>query len=268
MPEDLIGKVFTRLTVLGRESTRGKNSYLKCSCSCGTIKSVRRDSLLNGDVKSCGCLSEEIKASYEAAQQQRRVREKLIKELNRVYLQGKDMAKCEHERERSRCRDCGGSSYCEHDRVRQTCSVCSPEKVFAMYEYRARQRKLLFLLTLDQFSKLVQKCCAYCGECESPRGIDRIENSKGYTTDNSLPCCGPCNFLKRTMGQREFLALVHKIAEHQRRLKEVKEAKRVLPSPEITKPEPIAEPTPSPLPNLGFDPHLSPEARRFLDNGF
>ena len=32
--------------------------------------------------------------------------------------------KCEHGRERSRCKDCGGSGLCEHGRERSKCKDC------------------------------------------------------------------------------------------------------------------------------------------------
>lgn len=45
------GKVFGKLTVLEQVSTLN----IVVQCSCGTIKSVRRGSLLEGDTKTCGC---------------------------------------------------------------------------------------------------------------------------------------------------------------------------------------------------------------------
>lgn len=51
--EDLTGQVFTWLTVLGRDQSRSR--YWKCKCKCGKEKSVRKDHLINGDTKSCGC---------------------------------------------------------------------------------------------------------------------------------------------------------------------------------------------------------------------
>ena len=32
--------------------------------------------------------------------------------------------KCEHGRQRSQCKDCGGGSICEHGRVRSVCKEC------------------------------------------------------------------------------------------------------------------------------------------------
>ena len=37
--------------------------------------------------------------------------------------------KCEHGRERSRCKDCGGSSICEHGRRRTQCKDCGGSSI-------------------------------------------------------------------------------------------------------------------------------------------
>lgn len=60
---DLTGNVFGRLTVLGDDGTRNKNSNVLwlCSCECGNTTHVRADHLKNGRTKSCGCLNEEKK---------------------------------------------------------------------------------------------------------------------------------------------------------------------------------------------------------------
>jgi len=36
-------------------------------------------------------------------------------------------------------------------------------------------------------------------------GIDRKINSRGYTPDNSLPCCRTCNFMKKDMDYQTFV---------------------------------------------------------------
>src|SRR5260370_30722245 len=81
MTGELIGKVFTRLTVLRSDGTRGKNSYLKCQCSCGTVKSVRRDALLKCDLKRCGCLGRELNTTAEAVAEARRKPHRIRKKL-------------------------------------------------------------------------------------------------------------------------------------------------------------------------------------------
>lgn len=54
---DIIGKVFGRLTVL-EYLGKGKHVYL-CMCSCGNTTEVHRDRLLAGRTKSCGCFQKD-----------------------------------------------------------------------------------------------------------------------------------------------------------------------------------------------------------------
>lgn len=57
---DLTGKKFGRLTVLEEAEKPGqikyKQSYWLCACDCGVKKIVRGSLLVNGQIKSCGCL--------------------------------------------------------------------------------------------------------------------------------------------------------------------------------------------------------------------
>lgn len=49
----------------------------------------------------------------------------------------------------------------------------------------------------DEYATLVGNPCSYCGEpTGSGIGLDRLDNSRGYTLDNVTPCCGPCNLLR------------------------------------------------------------------------
>lgn len=58
---DLAGKTFNRLTPIILDEGIVDGGYIwKCKCICGNIKSVPARYLLKGDVKSCGCLKEEI----------------------------------------------------------------------------------------------------------------------------------------------------------------------------------------------------------------
>lgn len=56
--EDLIGKTFSLLTVIGEptESHSKGKTYWHCKCQCGNECDVRADQLKNGGTKSCGCL--------------------------------------------------------------------------------------------------------------------------------------------------------------------------------------------------------------------
>lgn len=52
----LVGNVYGRLTVTaqGEPTSAGKRRWL-CRCMCGSVLSVRENSLLTGGSKSCGC---------------------------------------------------------------------------------------------------------------------------------------------------------------------------------------------------------------------
>lgn len=51
---------FGRLTAIGIDYGRGgRKTYWTCQCDCGNVKSVRSDSLLDGSIRSCGCLKRE-----------------------------------------------------------------------------------------------------------------------------------------------------------------------------------------------------------------
>lgn len=52
---DLNGKVFGRLTVMHFDKTVGSRAYWKARCECGTMKSIRGESLRSGVIVSCGC---------------------------------------------------------------------------------------------------------------------------------------------------------------------------------------------------------------------
>ena len=78
----------------------------------------------------------------------------------------------------------------------------------------AQSRNHIIEITLDEFSKLVAEPCMYCGESKLRRGIDRVDNKKGYTKDNSVPCCKLCNYMKRNISVEDFLLHIKKINKH------------------------------------------------------
>lgn len=57
-PIDLTGKRFNHLVVIERANNSPRGSTMwRCVCDCGNEKLVRRDNLVYGAVKSCGCLT-------------------------------------------------------------------------------------------------------------------------------------------------------------------------------------------------------------------
>lgn len=58
---DISGKRFFRLVAIEKDDSKydGRHVYWKCKCDCGNEVIVRKDSLLSGHAKSCGCYLQE-----------------------------------------------------------------------------------------------------------------------------------------------------------------------------------------------------------------
>jgi hypothetical protein len=62
---DLTGKVFFRLTVLGDSGRRRAGNVIwRCLCKCGQTTEVAGAGLRQGQVKSCGCLRKHEATRY------------------------------------------------------------------------------------------------------------------------------------------------------------------------------------------------------------
>lgn len=61
MSENIIGKRFGRLVVIGEDYNKKTKRY-KCVCDCGNISYPTKSSLVRGITKSCGCLQKEVMA--------------------------------------------------------------------------------------------------------------------------------------------------------------------------------------------------------------
>ena len=59
LANDLTGKKFGKLEVIGVHDTGNRKTYYVCQCDCGNVKVVRADSLISGATKSCGCIKKQ-----------------------------------------------------------------------------------------------------------------------------------------------------------------------------------------------------------------
>lgn len=107
------------------------------------------------------------------------------------------------------------------------------------YLKSAKVRGIDFLLSKSEFMSICVLPCHYCGaepsgaiklkvENDNPRnstkirklgqwnGIDRWDNSKGYTTENCVPCCWACNDAKGKRTETEFLAHIRRVSDFQK----------------------------------------------------
>lgn len=180
---DLTGKKFGRLLVvrkskkISRKRTSGDRLW-DCLCDCGTKVQAFGSSLRDGRVKSCGCLRREVSAAIQ----------------------------------RSR-----------RDVLRVPFAETIRKNVLRHYKNNAEERGLDWKLTKSQFNELVYSNCYYCGSLPKEykskygkhktqiNGIDRVDNSKGYTSENCVPCCKICNYAKNDMGRREFFEWVTRV---------------------------------------------------------
>jgi len=86
---------------------------------------------------------------------------------------------------------------------------------FKSYEDHAKRRNLCFLLTEEQFCVFYHSPCFYCG-APPPGGIDRHDNTEGYTLGNSVPSCFLCNRMKLTHTADSFINQVVEIFMHRK----------------------------------------------------
>ena len=168
----MIQTKFNRLLVLSKGQplkykSGTKNTWV-CQCDCGNITTVITSKLKSGAIKSCGCLKDETNR---------------INSQTTIEKRMKDNA---------------------------TLNI-----VIGTYKYNALARDLEFELTPQECENLFQSNCHYCGSPPSNiqknrtksyvySGIDRIDNTLGYSPQNVVPCCKTCNKAKGTQSYEDF----------------------------------------------------------------
>lgn len=99
--------------------------------------------------------------------------------------------------------------------------------LYSVYWRQAKAKNREFTLTRDEFRTLVLQPCHYCRSQPSSitkgrgffgsfvyNGLDRMNNGKGYTVNNAVPCCSTCNIAKHTMSYSAFKQWVKAIYEN------------------------------------------------------
>lgn len=86
------------------------------------------------------------------------------------------------------------------------------------YVSNCRRKNIYWEISFDDFNELTSKNCVYCDRPPHRvrngwfyNGIDRLDNNKGYTIKNSVPCCHPCNRVKSDLLSFEEMREVGKI---------------------------------------------------------
>lgn len=108
--------------------------------------------------------------------------------------------------------------------------------MFSSYKGSAKHKQRSFNLTKEQFLQLVMGNCFYCNKapednstvalCSTKEvhgwsrygihhnGIDRVDNTIGYTLENCVPCCTLCNRMKYTLSAKTFIEHIRRINNH------------------------------------------------------
>lgn len=90
---------------------------------------------------------------------------------------------------------------------------------FAGYRHSANKRNIHFEITNEFFQVKRSERCYLCGKettDEHQNGLDRYDNTKGYTEENVHACCWSCNFMKKNYTYKIFMSKLKIIYQHQR----------------------------------------------------
>jgi len=100
-------------------------------------------------------------------------------------------------------------------------------EVYSRYKTNAKKKGRDFELSKEIFKVLAESNCYYCGIKPSKinrnrygtggyvyNGIDRKDNSQGYTVENSVPCCEDCNRAKLAMTAEAYVSLCRRVVKH------------------------------------------------------
>jgi hypothetical protein len=99
--------------------------------------------------------------------------------------------------------------------------------LYATYRSSANARKLEFSLSKEEFKKLLDGDCFYCGKqpfaVHKPQigggylynGVDRQKNELGYVIGNVVSCCKYCNWMKSDFIEELFIQHCFDIVSYQ-----------------------------------------------------
>lgn len=102
-------------------------------------------------------------------------------------------------------------------------------KIYNNYKASAKRRKINFDLVVSEFARMISLPCYYCGASKSNlrsvkfsnikvsmryNGIDRVDNTKGYTSGNIVSCCITCNQAKSAKTIHEWNQWIIRLVNH------------------------------------------------------
>jgi len=223
---DLTGQKFGKLTVIERrENNKSGHAMWLCRCDCEGSIIVPGSNLISAHTIGCGCQQNPI--IDEIGNQYRKLT--VIKHHGGgKHTSSLWLCQCE----------CGNTVVVSGIKLRagskKSCGCLYPlpkgkaafNALVGRFRSRAKERGFEYNLTDDLAFELSQQPCFYCGVLPHQKlkmngngdliynGLDRVDNSKGYTIDNVVPCCGQCNHAKAVLSQERFRKMIVQIYHH------------------------------------------------------
>jgi hypothetical protein len=236
--KDRSAEIGSKTAMLTRLSGNN-NGWATYRCDCGKDTRTRSCSVDSGLTKSCGCLHkfDLTGAKFGMLTFVQRVLDSNDHEkraLWRCDCGSFHDARISHVKKGS-TRSCG----CAKGRILfETHRARKPYNHFARHRHNYRKaaldRGFSFELDLKEFTDIASRDCHYCGatprlvryldKCKSAtreereryaNGIDRVDNAKGYSRHNCVPCCKRCNYAKRDVSYADFVAWIDQLVAHQ-----------------------------------------------------
>ncbi len=155
-----------------------KRTVYECECSCGNIFKARGKDIESEKIKSCGCYHQITSSELGSNNKKER-------------------------------------------------GFSGIRAAYNSYKKSAEIRNYCFEISKEDFRELTLQNCFYCnnepkltplsksGYSQNGQtlfnGLDRIDNSKGYTLLNIVPCCKECNYMKHKSNIDGFISQIEKI---------------------------------------------------------
>jgi hypothetical protein len=139
-------------------------------------------------------------------------KEKNYSKTHRERKKNGDITKKEHNMEQT----------CEWIQTEQTKERLSQWKKLNVHDRlggikrTANAKKIEWRLTDEEAELMLKSPCVYCTRLDLNvrlNGIDRLNQQGNYTTENTVPCCWTCNFMKGCIDPKTFIEQCKKISE-------------------------------------------------------
>ena len=176
----LEGKKFGRLTVTGLADVKPR--AWECVCSCGNRKNVTANNLKNESIRSCGCLSFDVKSRFRTPKGESGFKSVRYNYRSNARVRGHIFDLTDEELRNLTLSDC---HYCSDPP-----SQCAVHSDNGHTSEKAREHgKYIY------------------------NGLDRVDNDKGYVIGNVVPCCKTCNFAKAKIPYEDFINYLKRVAD-------------------------------------------------------